>query len=135
VLNRENNLGILVQGTKGRLDSRGARCVVHRFGDADLAFETPFDTDSSRWDRGVDPAIVACTGEAISDAISSLTEGNEPVCAAAHGLAGAEIVFATYESARSRRRVELPLQQLDNALVAGLDAGFWHPVGELRSTY
>jgi len=31
VLNLENNLGLLVQGTAGRLDARGARCVVHRF--------------------------------------------------------------------------------------------------------
>lgn len=135
VLNRENNLGILVQGTEGRIDSRGARCVVRRFGKDDRVFETPFDADSSHWDRGVDPAIVACTAEAISDAITSLAAGTEPVCAAAHALAGAEIVFATYESSRSRRRVDLPLGPSDNALIAGLDAGFWHPVGEFRSTY
>lgn len=135
VLNRENNLGILVQGTEGRIDVRGARCVVRRFGREDLVFETPFDTDSARWDRGVDPAITACTAEAISDAITSLAAGTEPVCAAAHALAGAEVIFATYESSRSRRRVELPLEQLDNALIAGIEAGFWHPVGELRSTY
>lgn len=135
VLNRENNLGVLVQGTEGRIDSRGARCVVRRFGKDDRVFETSFDTDSSHWDRGVDPAIVACTAEAISDAITCLAAGIEPVCAAAHALAGAEIIFATYESSRSRRRVDLPLEQSDNALIAGLDAGFWHPVGELRSTY
>jgi len=34
VLNLENNLGLLVQGTDGRIDARGARCTVHRFGAA-----------------------------------------------------------------------------------------------------
>ncbi|MFF5292015.1 Gfo/Idh/MocA family protein [Paractinoplanes globisporus] len=134
-LNLQNNLGILVQGTGGRLDARGARCVVRRFGAEDVVLESPFDRDATHWERGVDPAIVAGTAEAISDAITSLGAGTEPVCAAAHALAGAEVIFATYESSRSRRRIELPLRQLDNALTAGLRTGFWHPVGELRSTY
>lgn len=135
VLNLENNMGIIVQGTKGRIDSRGARCVVSRFGADDLVFETPFDTDDSHWERGVDPAIIACTGLAISDGITSLIEGSEAECAAVHGLAGAEVIFATYESSSSRRRVRLPLTEQGNALLAGLEAGFWAPVGELRSTY
>jgi len=135
VLNLQNNTGLLVQGTEGRIDVRGARCVVRRFGADDLVLESPFDTDPSHWVRGVDPAIIACTGEAIADLVTSLTSGAEPVCAATHAVAGAEVIFATYESSSTRRRVRLPLERLDNALLAGVAAGFWTPSGELRSTY
>jgi hypothetical protein len=31
--------------------------------------------------------------------------------------------------------VTLPLQSRDNALLSGLEAGYWNPVGEQRSTY
>jgi hypothetical protein len=47
----------------------------------------------------------------------------------------AEIIFATYESSRSRRRVPLPLDPVDNALLSGLERGFWRPAGEQHSTY
>jgi predicted dehydrogenase len=135
VLNLENNTGIIVQGTKGRIVASGARTVVHRFEADDEIFETPFNTDPSTWERRVDPAIVECTAEAIADLVASLENGTEPVCSAAHGLAGAELIFSTYESSRSRRRVTLPLTPDDNALLSGLEAGFWQPTGEQRSTY
>lgn len=135
VLNLANNTGLIVQGTKGRIESRGSRCLVQRFGDDDILFETPFSTDMSTWDRQVDPAIVACTAEAIQNMVECLESGETPVLTAAHGILGAELIFATYESSRSRRRVELPLDVMDNALLSGLDDGFWSPVGEQRSTY
>jgi predicted dehydrogenase len=135
VLNLENNTGLIVQGTTGRIVTRGSRAVVHRFGAEDIVFDSPFNTDPSSWERGVDPAIVACTAEAIADNVASLDNGTVPICSAAHGLAGAELIFATYESSRSRRRVELPLTPHDNALLAGLEQGFWAPTGEQRSTY
>jgi UDP-N-acetylglucosamine 3-dehydrogenase len=135
LLNLENNLGILAQGTRGRLDARGARCVIHRFDADDIVFESPFSRDVASWERGVDPAIVAGTAQAIADLLDSLARGRTPVLDARHGIAGAEIIFATYESSRSRRRVELPLEPLDNALLAGLERGFWQPAGEQRSTY
>ena len=89
----------------------------------------------SSWERGVDPAIVAATTQAISDLLDSLDQGRTPALNAARGLAGAEIIFATYESSRSRRRVGLPLEPHDNALLSGLRQGFWQPAGEQRSTY
>jgi predicted dehydrogenase len=135
VLNLENDLGLIVQGTRGRADVRGARCVVRRFGKDDLVRESPFDTDHRHWDRGVDPAIVAGTAEAIRDLVDALRTGRRPVLHAEHGLRGAELVFATYESSRSRRRVPLPLDRMDNALISGRAEGFWSPTGELRSTY
>jgi UDP-N-acetylglucosamine 3-dehydrogenase len=135
VLNTENNLGLLIQGTRGRVDVRGARCVVHRFGRGDLVLESPFGTDRRRWDRGVDPAITAGTAEALRDLTGCLRTGGTPVLAAEHALRGAELVFATYESSRSRRRVPLPLDRFDNALLSGVEQGYWRPAGELRSTY
>jgi UDP-N-acetylglucosamine 3-dehydrogenase len=135
VLNLENNLGLLVQGTGGRIDARGARCVVHRFGRDDTVFDSPFSRDTGTWERGVDPAITACTAEAIADLLTSLRTGRPPVSRSEHAVAGAEIIFATYESSRSRRRVTLPLHPQDNALLSGLDQGFWHPAGEQHSTY
>lgn len=135
VLNRQNNTGLIVQGTRGRIESRGTYCKLQRFGHDDLLFETPFSTDASGWERHVDPAIVSCTAEAIHDMVDSLDRGTEPVLSSRHGLAASELIFSTYESSRSRRRVELPLEQLDNALSSGMSEGFWAPVGELRSTY
>ncbi|WP_405578886.1 Gfo/Idh/MocA family protein [Streptomyces sp. NBC_01190] len=135
VLNLENNLGLIVQGTRGRVDVRGARCRVRRFGKSDLVLESPYDTDPEHWDRGVDPAITAGTAAAIGDLADALRTGRRPRSHAEHGVRGAELVFATYESSRSRRRVPLPLDRLDNALISGLAEGYWSPSGELRSTY
>ena len=135
VLNLAIYLGIIVQGSRGRLESSGARCVVSRFGQDDLTFESPFSRDSATWDGGVDPAITACTARAIADLLASLADGHEPVLRFELGARGAEIIFATYESSRSRRRVWLPLDTEDNALLSGLTQGFWQPAGEQRSTY
>lgn len=135
VLNLENDLGLIVQGTRGRADIRGSRAVLRRFGKRDLVRESPFDTDSRTWDRGVDPAIVAGTADAIADLVGSLRTGRRPALHAQNALRGAELIFATYESSRSRRRVPLPLDRMDNALTSGRAEGFWSPTGELRSTY
>jgi UDP-N-acetylglucosamine 3-dehydrogenase len=135
LLNRQNNLGILVQGTEGRLDARGARTVVRRYGHDDVVFESPYSRDTASWERRVDPAIVACTAQAIDDLLTSLATGRPATLRSELAIRGAEIIFATYESSRSRRRVELPLEPRDNALLTGLAQGFWQPVGEQRSTY
>lgn len=135
VLNRQNNLGLIVQGTGGRLDARGARCLIRTFDGQEVVFDSPFCRDVASWERGVDPAIVAGTADAIADLLDCLDTGRPPILRAEHAVAGAEIIFATYESSRSRRRVRLPLEPHDNALLSGLAKGFWRPVGELRSTY
>jgi hypothetical protein len=100
-----------------------------------MRFASPYASDPATWDHSIDPAIFACTEAAVVDLIDGLEIGAEPVLAARHALAGAAIVFATYESSRSRGRVTLPLDVYDNALLAGLDEGLWSPVGELRSTW
>ncbi|MFD4958847.1 Gfo/Idh/MocA family protein [Microbacterium sp. NPDC058389] len=135
VLNLSNNVGLIVQGTTGRITTRGAQCTVQRFGAGDEIFPTPYATDAATWDHGIDPAIFAATDAAIGDVVDAYTTGREPALTARRALAGAEIIFATYESSRSRRRVLLPLDPADNALADGLTRGFWEPTGEQRSTY
>lgn len=135
VLNRENNLGLIVQGTRGRIVVRGSEAIVHRFGANDVRFASPYATDPSTWDHGIDPAIFACTAAAVADLVDGLETGREPELSGRRGLAGAELIFATYESSRSRGRVTLPLDRHDNALLTGLEQGMWSPSGELRSTY
>lgn len=127
--------GLVVNGTKGRIIASGPRCVVHRFGEADLVFESPFSRDETTWERGVDPAITACTTEGIKDLVWALENGKQARLTFAHALAGAELVYATYESSRARCRVDLPLKATDNALLDGLAKGYWQPVGEEHSTY
>lgn len=135
VLNRENNLGLILQGTRGRIVVNGQEALVQRFGADGMRFASPYASDPATWDHGIDPAIFACTEAAVADLIDGLETGSEPVLAARHALAGAAVVFATYESSRSRGRVPLPLEVYDNALLSGLHEGLWSPVGELRSTW
>jgi predicted dehydrogenase len=135
VLNRENNLGLILQGTRGRIVVNGRECLVQRFGGDGRRFLSPYASDPATWDHGIDPAIFACTEAAVADLVDGLDTGAEPALAARHALAGAAIVFATYESSRSRGRVALPLDVYDNALLSGLDEGLWSPTGELRSTW
>ena len=135
MLNLANNLGIIVHGTKGRMETQGARCLTHHFAAPDEDFPSPFSRDTATWSHGVDPAIVACTAEGIANLIAALETGEKPVLDIGKAVRGAEIIFATYESSRSRSRVYLPLTAMDNALLAGLAQGFWSPSGELRSTY
>jgi predicted dehydrogenase len=135
ILNLENDLGLILQGTRGRIVVRGSEALVHRFGSNDIRFASPYDTDPANWDHGIDPAIFACTAAAVADLVDGLETGREPELSGRRGLAGAELIFATYESSRSRRRVTLPLDRHDNALLSGLAQGMWSPVGELRSTY
>jgi UDP-N-acetylglucosamine 3-dehydrogenase len=134
-LHRGLSLGVIVHGTEGRIEVDGSRCLVRRFGAADEVRTRADDTDPAGWDRGVDPAITAATRLALADLIAALDAGREPELTAARALAGAELVFGTYESSRSRRRVELPLDRDDNALFYGLEHGFWAPSGEQNASY
>lgn len=134
-LHPESGLGLVIQGTHGRMDLRESRCLVRRFGRPGLVFDSPFETDERTWDRGLDPAIAAATAAGVADLVDALRTGRAPALSAEHGLRGAELLFATHESSRSRRRVPLPLDRHDNALFSGLGQSLGNPVAELRSTY
>ena len=59
------------------------------------------------------------------DLVDALDTGRTPLLDVSNALPTTEIIFATYESARRRGRVDLPLTIEDSPLVAMLDAGIF----------
>ena len=60
---------------------------------------------------------------AIQGTVAALTAGREPELSARKALQATELIFATYESSRSRQRVDLPLEIVDSPLLAMLESG------------
>jgi predicted dehydrogenase len=60
---------------------------------------------------------------AVLDLIDALKEGREPELSARKALQATELIFATYESSRRRRRVDLPLDIDDSPLDAMVESG------------
>jgi UDP-N-acetylglucosamine 3-dehydrogenase len=56
----------------------------------------------------------------VLDMIDALKTGREPELSARRALQATELIFATYESSRSRRRIDLPLTIDDSPLLAML---------------
>jgi predicted dehydrogenase len=69
--------------------------------------------------RGIDNAVSA----AIADKLRCLETGDEPLLSSHKAIRTSELIFGTYESARRRARIDLPLEIDDNPLHALLDAG------------
>lgn len=59
----------------------------------------------------------------IADLIESLETGRKPLLAAENALKATEVIFATYESARRRGRVDFPLGIEDSPLRDMIDSG------------
>ena len=64
---------------------------------------------------------------AIADVVTGLETGTEPALSARRALGSAQIIFACYESARRRGRVDLPLSIDDNPLVSMVEVGDLSP--------
>ncbi|MGQ9731950.1 MAG: Gfo/Idh/MocA family protein [Candidatus Zipacnadales bacterium] len=62
---------------------------------------------------------------AVADLVECLETGRTPVLAARNALRSTEIIFATYESSRLRRRIDLPLKSKDSAFLTMLSNGVW----------
>jgi UDP-N-acetylglucosamine 3-dehydrogenase len=60
---------------------------------------------------------------AILDLVDALKTGREPELSARKALQATELIFATYESSRSRRRIDLPLEIEDSPLASMIEAG------------
>jgi len=69
---------------------------------------------------------------AARDFVRCVKEGRESRLASRFALATTELVFAVYESARSRRRIDLPLRIADNPLRTMLEEGVIGP-GDWRA--
>ena len=63
------------------------------------------------------------TQRGIEDLVAALDTGDEPELAASEALAADELIFATWESARRRGRVDLPLLVDDNPLTEMVESG------------
>lgn len=61
-----------------------------------------------------------CVKRGVADLVDALLTGREPELAGRRSLRATEIIFATYESARSRGRIDLPLTSEDSALISML---------------
>ena len=64
---------------------------------------------------------------AIAHIVESYTDGSEPVLSAEYALRATEVIFAVWESARRRGRIDLPLDIEDNPLAAMVEDGIFHP--------
>ncbi|SEO22958.1 Predicted dehydrogenase [Halogranum amylolyticum] len=60
---------------------------------------------------------------AVADVVSALDEGRRPELAAENALQATELIFACWESARRRGRVDLPLEVDSNPLEEMVEAG------------
>ena len=62
-------------------------------------------------------------GAGIADLLAALESGAEPELSSYKARRATELIFATYESARRRARVDLPLEIDDSPFQALLQAG------------
>ena len=77
-----------------------------------------------------DPEAPVFIERAIADAVEGLKTGSEPELSGRNALRATEVVFAAWESARRRGRIDLPLEVDDNPLVAMIDAGWLGPAAD-----
>ncbi len=59
----------------------------------------------------------------IFDLADALSKGREPELSARKARAATELIFATYESSRTRGRIQLPLTSSDSALASMIESG------------
>lgn len=62
-------------------------------------------------------------GRGIADLVDALEAGRDPVLSVTNALPTTEIIYATYESARRRGRIDLPLTISDSPLVDLIESG------------
>lgn len=96
-----------VPGLAGRLGKQVATRVPFLSADMDL-----FEPDA--------PTFI---DRAIADVVSALDEGRQSELTAVNALQGTELIFACWESARRRGRVDLPLDIDSNPLEEMVNAG------------
>ena len=84
------------------------------------------DGDSDGWERP-DLSDIHPRGNettlSVLDLISCLKDGGEPRLDVRKALAATELIFATYESSRSRKRIDLPLETEDSAFLSMVESG------------
>jgi predicted dehydrogenase len=103
---------IRVLGSKGMMDVDHGKVMLLREGQS--------------WER---VSVVADripgddTSRHLVDSIECLRTGRESLCCSRNALRASQLIFATYESARRRARVVLPLRTEDSAFLTMLSTG------------
>ncbi len=105
---RDMPTGLRVEGTNGLIevgwDGRYGQAVVFD----DPAWKPPVLPERTKGAEMLD---------VVRDTLDAFEKGEEPVLSYQKALRASEIIYALYESARSRRMVELPLEIEDHPLV------------------
>ncbi len=127
--------GILITGRTGRIEIFDEVATI-RSEQGVRRIEASVD-DAYRIDLGgANPFIIQGTSRAIAELARAIDDPDATLTLdATHGLAAAEVIFASYESSARRGRVTLPLDVDDNALERGLELGYWTPTTDLVSTF
>lgn len=113
-------------GTEGTLELHNSAPSLRLRGRGDAAWHTPEDLQNVGGLHG-DIAIT----RAIADMVDCVGSGKTPLLSADNAYKTTEVIYATYESARRRGRVDLPLEIEDHPFVEMRDAGvFPHAVAE-----
>jgi predicted dehydrogenase len=132
--------GILISGRTGRIEIFDEVATIRSEGRPARRIEASVD-DAFRIDLGgANPYIIQGTARAIAELAAAIHPDASALdlaltLDARHGLAAAEVIFASYESSARRGRVTLPLDVDDNALARGLELGYWTPTADLVSTF
>lgn len=82
---------------------------------------------STEWENIDCPPQKNYINKAIADIVEALQEGKESELCASNALKATEIIFACFESARKRGRVDLPLEIEDNPLESMVEKGMLNP--------
>jgi UDP-N-acetylglucosamine 3-dehydrogenase len=108
-------------GTEGTLEIHNAapHLRIWAKGDSDWRM---FEGDDTRGGisggDGVNP-----NADNVVDLVNALESGTTPLCDVSNALPTTEVIFATYESARRRGRIDLPLTIDDSPLVSLIEMG------------
>ncbi|MFE3165390.1 hypothetical protein [Streptomyces sp. NPDC059224] len=99
VIDLENDLGPIVQGTRGGPTSAVPAPCSGSSTATNWCGSRPFGTGPRTWERSVYPAIAAGTADAIRDPAAVLRTGRRPVPRAWHAPRGAELIFVPLKAA------------------------------------
>lgn len=105
--------GLRMIGTDGIIDvgvDNNTNLRVKGKGDADWVIIP--DTEGLHGDENVKRGVI--------DLVDALLTGRRPELSVYNAMRATELIFATYESSRSHRRIDLPLQSTDSALLSML---------------
>lgn len=106
---------IRVIGSEGMIDVGGFPAQVRLLNDTSNGWQAV--------EHGETEGDLQWVSRGVLDLVDALKHGREPELSARRALAGAELIFATYESSRRRGRVDLPLTIDDSPFLSMIEDG------------